>query len=343
MYLAGPTPDVRPMRCLFFLLIAACCTAGAAHAQADLVVHNAVVYTVDDAQPRAQAFAVKGDRFLMVGTDAEVRAAYPDAPRLDARGQTVVPGLIDAHAHLMGLGQSLVQADLVGATSVDDALTRLRAFARNLPEGDWLLGRGWDQNDWPGQQFPTRTDLDAAFPDRPVWLRRIDGHAAWANTAAMQTVGMEVLSRMDDPEGGKIERDARGTPTGIFIDAAMSLVDAETPMPSAEMLDRALALAVAEASRYGLTGVHEAGIGTDVIERYQRAIDADAFDLRLYAMVGGRGEAFDAYCNQHIMDYGDKLTVRSVKFYMDGALGSRGAALKVGYSDEPGNVVFVDQ
>ncbi|NBC17899.1 MAG: amidohydrolase family protein [Bacteroidetes bacterium] len=310
----------------------------AAQAQADYVLHNARIYTVNPDQPTAEALAVRGDRLLMVGSDADVLAAYPEADRLDAEGQTVVPGLIDAHAHLMGQGISMLQADLVGTASKAEIIERLEAQAATLPEDAWLLGRGWDQNDWPEQAFPTRHDLDDAFPERPVWLSRIDGHAAWANTAALQTVGLDSLKAMDDPEGGSILRDDVGMPTGVFIDAAEQIVASQVPPPTDAQLEQAMHLAVDIAKRYGLTGVHEAGVDRATIERYQQAIDADAFDLRLYAMVGGLGETFDHICaTGPILDYGDKLTVRSVKFYMDGALGSRGAALLDDYADDPGN------
>ena len=313
-------------------------TSHSVFAQANFVIHNATVYTVNPEQPEAEALAVRGDRILMVGTNAELLEAYPDAEHLDANGQTVVPGLIDAHVHLMGLGTSLLQANLVGAQSKEETLERLKAFAETLPQDAWLTGRGWDQNDWPEKAFPTRQDLDEAFPERPVWLRRIDGHAAWANTAALETVGMEALGSMADPEGGKIERDAQGAPTGVFVDAAMAIIESQLPEASEEQLGRALELAIEETKKNGLTGVHEAGLDQATAERYQQAIDADRFDVRLYGMVGGRGDAFDYFCeNGLIFDYGGKLTVRAVKFYIDGALGSRGAALLSDYSDDEGN------
>ena len=311
---------------------------GLAYAQADFVLHNAQIYTVNPEQPQAEALAVRGERILMVGTEAELLEAYPDAERVDAAGQAVIPGLIDAHVHLMGLGTSLLQADLVGAASKEETVERLKAFEETLPDGAWLTGRGWDQNDWPEKAFPTRQDLDEAFPERPVWLRRIDGHAAWANTAALETVGLEALRSMSDPEGGKIVRDAQGNPTGVFVDAAMSIIESRVPETSEEQLGQALGLAIEETKKHGLTGVHEAGLDRQTAERYQAAIDEGQFDVRLYGMIGGRGDAFDSFCEHGpILDYGGKLTVRAVKFYIDGALGSRGAALLADYSDDPGN------
>jgi len=312
--------------------------ARSAHAQADWVLHSAQIYTVDPEQPEAEALAIRGERILMVGSNDDVLGAYPDARRVDAEGQAVIPGFIDAHAHLMGLGESLIQVDLVGTTSKQEILDRLEDFAQDLPEDAWLTGRGWDQNDWPEQAFPTRADLDQAFPDRPVWLTRIDGHAAWANTAALEAVGMDRLQSTDDPEGGTIVRDEDGRPTGVFVDAAMGIVGQVVPDPSDAKLDRALELALQETAEVGLTGVHDAGADRATIQRYQRFIDADRFGLRVYAMIGGRGATFDHYCDAGpLHNYDDRLAVRSVKFYIDGALGSRGAALLEDYSDDPGN------
>ncbi len=324
------------MRLLFLGLL--CLLPLDARAQATFVLHNARIYTADAAQPTAQALAVRGDRFLMVGSDSLVMAAYPDAPRRDAGGRTVVPGLIDAHAHLMGLGTSLMEADLVGTRSTDEIVERLQAFARTLPADAWLTGRGWDQNDWPDKQFPTRAALDAAFPDRPVWLVRIDGHAAWANTAALRAAGLDRIRAAADPEGGQTIRDAAGEPTGVFVDAAMGFVAGAVPPLSPQAADEALTRALAQTARYGLTGVHDAGIDRATADLYRARIAAGTFGLRVYAMIGGRGDAFDQFCREGmVLGYGGRLTIRSVKFYMDGALGSRGAALLAPYSDDAGN------
>jgi predicted amidohydrolase YtcJ len=308
-------------------------------AQADLVIVNANVYTVDSEKPRAEAFAIQDGRFIWVGTTEEARSRFADSRMLDLDGKTVTPGLIDAHAHLMGLGTSLMAANLMGARSIEEIVDRLQAFEADLPDGAWLTGRGWDQNHWPVAEFPTRADLDAAFPDRPVWLRRVDGHAAWANTAALEAAGIDQIRAASDPEGGVILRDDEGEPTGVFIDTAMRFVERSVPSPSAEEREEALRRALSETARHGITGVHDAGISLADVELYQQAIDEGWFDLRLYGMIGGRGETFDHFCeNGHISQYGnDRLTVRSVKFYMDGALGSRGAALLDDYSDDPGN------
>jgi hypothetical protein len=314
-------------------------TSVRAQSPADYVLHNATIHTVNDDAPQAEALAVRDGRLLMVGSRDDVLGAYPDARRIDAGGRTVVPGLIDAHAHLMGLGTSLVQADLVGTASTADVVDTLAAFAADLPDAAWLRGRGWDQNDWPDTDFPTRQDLDAAFPDRPVYLERIDGHAAWVNTAAIEaTVGLDSLRGMDDPEGGTIRRDADGDPTGVFIDAASSIVASEMPPLGEAQRNRALAAALEVTARNGLTGVHDAGIDAATFDRYRRFIDEGRFPLRVYAMIGGRGALFDRMCEDGpLRSYQGRLSIRSVKYYVDGALGSRGAALLAPYSDAPGN------
>lgn len=302
----------------------------------DFVLHNAAVYTVNTDQPTAEAFAVVDGKIAAIGTKEDVLAEHPDLPRMDAEGQTVIPGLIDAHGHLMGLAQTKLSADLVGATSKDEALERLKAFEAGLPDEAWLVGRGWDQNDWPEKTFPSRTDLDAQFPERPVYLTRVDGHAAWVNSAALRAGGIDAST--PDPEGGAILKDQAGAPAGVLVDRAMDPVEAQIPEFTDAQLDGALQEAIAEAKSLGLTGMHDAGASLTDLARFQRAIDAGAFDLRVYAMIAGVGETLDYYCeNGPLMAYGDKLTVRSVKLYMDGALGSRGAALHHDYSDDPGN------
>lgn len=302
------------------------------------VATNATVYTVDPSAPVAEAFAVEGGRFVAVGTEAEVAAAYPGWPRVDLGGRTVTPGFIDAHAHLMGLGEALLQADLVGTTSPAEIVERLVAFAADLPDGAWVTGRGWDQNDWGGDgAFPTRADLDAAFPDRPVWLGRVDGHAGWANTAALRAAGIDPDAPAPaDMEGGAVLRDAEGRPTGVFVDAAEGLVASAIPVPDAATIAEMLTRALAETSRLGLTGVHEAGIGMAMLPIYQQFAAEGRFPIRNYAMItpGEIGPFCDAF-PAGITD--PRVVVRSVKVYADGALGSRGAALLADYSDDPGN------
>ena len=313
-------------------------TASAQHAP--FVLHNARIYTVSDEQPRVEAMAVDSGRVAAVGSDETVLAAYPNWARMDAAGLTVVPGLIDAHAHLMGMGQSLLRADLVGTTSIDDVVDRLVEFEGMLPEEGWLRGRGWDQNDWAGDgSFPTHEDLNAAFPNRPVWISRVDGHAGWANSAAMRAAGINPDSLAPaSPDGGVVQVDEQGRPSGVFVDAAEQLIDNALPRASEAELAEALTRALEETAKYGLTGVHEAGIGSESLAVYQRFIAEGRFDIRNYAMIGGIVDLFETICVDGIIEGdGDRLWVRSLKLYSDGALGSRGAALLADYEDDPGN------
>ncbi|MEO0558546.1 MAG: amidohydrolase [Bacteroidota bacterium] len=304
------------------------------------VVHNATIYTGSPNVPPVEAFAVQAGRIRTVGSESGVFAAYPDWPRIDAGGHAIIPGLIDAHAHLMGLGTSLLQADLVGTESVDEIVERLEAFAADLPEGGWVIGRGWDQNDWGGDGvFPTREDLDGAFPDRPVWLSRIDGHADWANTAALRAAGIDPDAEAPaDPEGGAVIRDDQGRPTGVFIDAAAGLVGRSVPPLGPAFYEEALERALAETVRYGLTGVHDAGVSLAALDLFRKFAAEGRFPIRNYAMITP-GE-IDAFCEAHpygVDEFDSRLVVQSVKLYADGALGSRGAALHDPYTDDPGN------
>lgn len=302
------------------------------------LVNAARVHTMDPARPVAEAFAYDAaGRLLAVGGRAELAGRYPAARKVDLGGATVIPGLIDAHGHVANLGWSQLRADLVGTRSKAEVLERLRAFERTLPAGAWLLGRGWDQNDWPEREFPSAADLDAAFPDRPVWLRRVDGHAAWANSAALRSVKRE-LGGTWQPDGGQVLRDAAGRATGVFIDAAMDLVEAAVPAPDDATSERALVLGMQAAVRHGLTGVHDMGVSLADLRRYQRLADAGGMPLRIYALADGDREALVWLCEKGLYRHpGGRLQMRGVKLYMDGALGSRGAALIEPYSDETAN------
>jgi predicted amidohydrolase YtcJ len=307
---------------------------------ADLLLHNAQIYPLDDRVPTATALAVRNGRFLAVGNAAEITEAYPNAPRIDAAGRTVVPGFIDAHAHLQELGLSLRRADLTDTPSPAAVVERLKAFVadHDLPGDGWLRGHGWDQTDWSPPRFPTREDLDAAFPERPVWLTRTDVHAGWANTAALAaTVGLDRLQEMSDPDGGRIRRDADGRPTGVLVDAAMALVEDHIPSPGEAQRERALSAALRHTAQHGVTGLHDAGVGLGTIRRFRDRIENEDFPLRVYAMINGRGKTFEYFCERGPLHHpSGRLNVESVKFFADGALGSRGAALLGDYADDPG-------
>ncbi|RZA22248.1 MAG: amidohydrolase [Lysobacteraceae bacterium] len=311
--------------------------AGPAMAQTT-VLSAARIHTMDTAQPRAQAMAYDDrGRILALGDTAALLKRYPQARRLDLGQATVVPGLIDAHAHVSGLGFAMMGADLVGTRSKDEIIERLRAKAAGLKPGEWLIGGGWDQNDWPERKFPSAAELDAFFPDRPVWLSRVDGHAGWANGAAMRAVERDLAGEWQ-PDGGMIQRDASGKPSGIFIDNAMLLLEQARPAFDEATSERALALGMQAAVQHGLTGVHDAGITLDELHRYQRLADRGAMPLRIYAMADGNKEALESLCTNGLYRHGTgRLQMRAVKLYADGALGSRGAAMLEDYSDDHGN------
>lgn len=301
------------------------------------VIRGALIHTMDPDRPTASALAFNDDgEVLNVGEDDAVVAAHPGARIIDLDGKTVIPGLIDSHGHLHGLAESMTRAQLAGTGSLEEVIERLKAHEASLGQEDWLLGRGWDQNDWPEQVFPSREDLDEHFPDRPVWLRRIDGHAAWGNSAALATVDRD-LSGDWQVAGGMIHRDEGGQPTGIFIDRAMGLVETNVPATSDAVMMDAIDLALRQLLALGLTGVHDPGIGRVALDRFQRKLDAGELHTRLYAMTDGAGETLDWLCENGPVAKEGRLYMRATKLYGDGALGSRGAALLEDYSDEPGN------
>lgn len=299
---------------------------------------DARIHTLDERASTAEAMAWSEDgRLLAVGSQIELRERFPGAREVSLGGQTVVPGLIDAHGHLMNLGHSLLRANLVGASSKSEIVQRLQRHAQDLPAGAWLLGRGWDQTLWTDAEFPTAADLDAHFPDRPVWLERVDGHAGWGNSLA-QAASTRDLSGDWQPDGGRILRDQQGQPTGVLIDSAEQFIVEAIPAPSDEVNALALERALAESARFGLTGVHDAGVSLKQLALYRQFADSGRLPLRIHAMANGDADALDALCAMgHYRHPSGRLQMRSVKLYIDGALGSRGAALLADYSDEPGN------
>lgn len=324
---------------IFALTLAAMAAAAPPSASTEVTVLTASqIRTVDAARPAAESMAFDaGGTILALGTRAEMLARYPQAKRLDAGSATVVPGLIDAHGHVADLGLAQLRANLVDSADKADVLQRLRTFAGGLQPGGWLLGHGWDQNDWPETAFPTAADLDAAFPDRPVWLSRIDGHAGWANSAAMRLVVRDLRGNWQ-PDGGQILRNAVGEPTGVFVDAAMGLIESRVPALDDAQTERALKLGMRAAVEHGLTGVHDAGLPLARMRAYQRLADRDELPLRIQAMADGNGEALAWLCKEGLYRHaGGRLQMRMVKLYADGALGSRGAALLEDYSDDPHN------
>jgi len=315
-----------------------------AQSSADLVLTNGHIYTVDNARPVVTALAVRGGRVLFVGSDAEARAlATSSTTVIDLRGATVVPGFTDAHAHLLGLGTTLQRVNLAGSASYDEVIARVRAWAKNVQPGQWILGRGWDQNRWPTKEFPTHDALSRAFPNNPVVLTRIDGHALLANARAI--VLARVSPSMPDPAGGRIIRTAAGVPSGVFVDNAQSLITRAIPAATRADKRKATLAAIAEANRWGLTGVHDPGEDAETISVFEDLAREGNYNLRNYVMLSDPGEpgSSAAQRNPYIQRgpqnalYDGHLWIRAIKLYADGALGSRGAALLAPYSDEPTN------
>jgi predicted amidohydrolase YtcJ len=306
---------------------------------ADLIVLARRIYTADSAQPVAEALAVRGDRIVFVGSRQGALAYRGDnTPVLDLPDRTVIPGIADAHAHLLSLGRFLRNVDLVGATSYDEVVARVVARTQALAAGSWIEGRGWDQNRWPDKQFPTHDALSRAVPDHPVVLSRVDGHAVLANARAMALA--RVTAATPDPDGGRIERrPGSREPTGVFVDNAEQLIMRAVPALTDAELREAFLGAVTEAHRWGLVSVHDAGEPERAIAMLQELAQSGRLTLRVYAMVADDSAALaHAFARgpQSAL-YGGHLWIRAVKLYADGALGSRGAALLAPYSDDPGN------
>ncbi len=312
-----------------------------AHAEVRVLVAD-TIRTGDPAQPVAGALAwdTESGRLLDIGSAEAMLQLYPDAPRIDAGEATVVPGLIDAHAHLVYLGDALAQADLTGTRSRAEVVERLKAFEKKLAPGEWLLAGGWDQNRWDDTAFPTVADLDAAFPERPLYLDRVDGHAGWVNSAAIRVAEKngKSLSGNWQPDGGRIVRDAAGKPSGVLVDAASSLVRAHIPPVQDAAREQRLQAALHAAVSNGLTGVHDMGVSREDLALMKRLADQGKLPLRIDAYADGNQGALDDLCKHGLYTHaGGRLQMHGVKLFMDGALGSRGAAMLADYSDDPHN------
>jgi predicted amidohydrolase YtcJ len=309
---------------------------GCAHA--DTVIDRANGYTLnskgDLVQFSSLAFDDKG-RIIAVGSAAEVAAKTPNARHVDMQGRTVLPGLIDAHGHVFGLGAMLTQLDLADTTSLAGALKAIGDYAHANPSQPWLLGRGWNQENWKLGRFPTAAELDGVASDRPVWLQRVDGHAGWANSRALALAG--ITDSTLDPVGGKIIRDANGKATGVLVDAAQALVNKVVPRMGEAEARRQLDEALRQIARVGLTSVHDAGVSVPQDRLYRDYADHGKLTARVYGMIGGVDADFDQLAKTGpLKTYADDMyALRAVKLYSDGALGSRGAALIEPYSDEP--------
>jgi predicted amidohydrolase YtcJ len=310
------------------------------HAQepgATSILLGGTIYTANPAQPVVEAVAVRDGRIVRAGTRSEVLALKgASTATIDVQGATVVPGFQDAHGHVLGLGRSQSILALRDTPSVQRITEMVNARVATAASDEWVLGHGWDQNDWTPKAWPTREDLDRVAPNQPVVLTRIDGHALWANSRALDLAG--ITPTTSDPPGGRILRDDAGRPTGIFVDAAQALITSHVPPPTdAQVLDW-LTAADREMTRVGLTMVHDAGEPSAVIAAMRQLVSEQRFATRLYVMIDSSPQTTGEWFQRGpLIDAEQHLTVRAVKMYADGALGSRGAALLEPYADEPSN------
>lgn len=296
--------------------------------QVDTLVVNANVYTVNSNFDKAEAFAIKDGKFFQVGTSKDLQNTFEADTIIDAKGQAIFPGFIDAHCHFYGLGMNLQKVDLRGTTSFDEVMKRVLDY-QNERQAEFIIGRGWDQNDWEDKKFPNKKLLDALFPDTPVALTRIDGHAMLCNQAALDLANITKETKMD---GGEIIIED-GELTGVLIDNPMELVEAIFPKPNRELQINALLDAQNICTNLGLTTVSDAGLHREVIELMDSLQQTGDLHMRVYAMVSNTKDNLDYYLTKGKIKT-DQLNVQSVKVYADGALGSRGAALKAPYSDK---------
>ncbi|SFE80550.1 amidohydrolase [Flavobacterium xueshanense] len=295
----------------------------------DTIITDATIYSVNNSFETASAMAIDKGKIVAIGTNGEIANQYESKNTIEAKGKFIYPGLIDAHCHFYSYGLSLQEADLRGTKSMDEIITRLKAFQKDK-NPTFIVGNGWDQNDWKVKKYPTKADLDAAFPDIPVVLNRVDGHAIIVNSKALKLAG---ITKDTKAVGGQIEI-ANGEPTGILVDNPMELVFKIIPKPTRKIQIAALLDAEKVMFDYGLTTVNDAGLDPDIIHLMDSLQKAKLMKLNVYAMVTANQKNIDLYLKKGIYKT-DNLNVRSFKMYGDGALGSRGACMHKPYSDKP--------
>jgi len=300
-----------------------------------LLIDNVQGYSFDNQRElfNFTALAIRDGKVLATG-NSELSKDYPEAEIIDAQGKTLIPGIIDAHGHVSSLGFTLLSVDVRGLESAQQAAEKVANYAAQQPQLQWIKGRGWNQVLWPGQQFPNAALLDQFIDDRPVWLTRVDGHAGWANSAAMKAAGIDANSV--SPAGGEILRDAQGNPTGLFVDNAMDLINQAVPSPTVDEITVALDTVSKHLLSLGITSTHDAGVSATEHALYRELADSNEMQVRLYGMISSTDpELEQILAAGHSLGSNDMYSARSIKIYTDGALGSRGAALLAPYEDRP--------
>ena len=311
---------------LFLICISSCTSKQ----KVSLVIHHAKIYTVDSVFSIAEAMAIQDDKILATGSNDDILKKYEGKETIDATGKTIFPGFIDAHCHFTGFATDMWKCELTGTTSFDDVLNKLETYSKNAPM-HWIYGRGWDQNDWIVKEFPDKTKLDSLFPDRPVFLKRIDGHAALVNQVALDIAGITASTIV---KGGTVEL-KNGKLTGILVDNAMDIVDNAIPLLSDSLAKKYYAEAQKLCFAVGLTGVHDCGISEHTIDMVDAEQKAGRLQMKIFALLSDSAQYYDRWVAKgpYITD---RLHVGGFKLYADGALGSRGACLMQDYSDKPG-------
>ena len=324
------------MRNCFAILLAAIFFGSCSTTEADLLLFNGKIYTVDSAFSTVEAVAVKDGKIIATGTSEELKKQFQAKEQIDLNGKYLFPGFIDAHAHFYRYGLGLRECDLVGSNSWSEILQRLDAYAKSIPAGEWIIGRGWDQNDWDIKEFPLNDSLNIRFPNNPVILTRVDGHAAIVNDYALDKAGITASTKL---VGGDVFVQ-NGKPTGVLIDNAIDLVGKIIPNANAAQAKEALLKAQQNCFAAGLTTIDDCGLDFEQVEHIEKAYKSGDLKMRLYVMLSDAKKNYD-YIFKRAMIKTERLNVRSFKVYADGALGSRGACLLQPYSDRANHHGFL--
>jgi predicted amidohydrolase YtcJ len=334
--------QMKILSILLTVLLVGFIPAGNRIEPADLIFINGNIYTANDQQPHAEAIAVKGDRIVFVGTGAAVKAYRgPKTKVVDLHGETVLPGMTDAHHHLEDVGFREMTLNLEGITNLQDFLAKVKAKVDQTKPGEWVTGRGWIETFWQPPVFPTRWDLDKVAPNNPMILQRADGHGTVVNSAALKIAG--ITKDTPNPFGGEISRDKNGEPNGMLLDAARGLISKHIPPTSAADVERAVVLGVQRDISLGWTQVQNPGGSYRDVEIYRKLYSNGKIKLRIYKVLSAPGKEAERLLAEGPIfgAYGNRLTVRSLKFYADGSLGARSAALLEPYADAPDTSGFL--